>query len=490
MLFEPSIEPRRRKSSHKAQLPTINSYSTSEHRGKGGLFLTSDYLLTPKKQLNFIGKSLNGSTMTTDKPPNQKNIRTVVSPTSLNGKNSTSSPLGFSMTSSQRVASLSKMIPNSSNKTLNGQSPPRSSSNYWLNPSAVSLEKHKTWNNFSQEFWIKRKLENFLSLEEETQGPFLKEDDFLKTEKVDVQNLENWCMEKRLGMGQNSQSHKEDKEQEKWKPNLQSEIDRISDKDDPQLNVDLINLVLGESFGPPPSPKKKDSEKILSSDATVKYIRSYKKYMNEAGAPTASNRIMVGAKQTRKGPETIERDLNRFILNEMVGEKLRKEMNENPPRVGMGSKQSVDKEKGRQEQKLALVNPAKTIWKKTIGNFFAFKNMNANGVIDELSMDYLLKVVRANSKKKVKNELNFSQEYKEYLQKNGAENGEMSLQALESLLLNQFRKFTSECKANKTAYLDRVNLDLQKNALMKSQIKIVNREVLLKSKKTGMVPEE
>lgn len=407
-----------------------------------------------------------------------QNIRALLSPLPIPANSSKAAPNDFntSNNTSFRMAQHHMLSTASSHfdETFLKKPPKKG---YWLNQRAVPLKKRKIYNDFEDDFWKMRKMQNFLSLEEEiTQVPSLSKDDFANSAQVEVQNLENWYLEKKLVNGMNKRDSKE--QQDIAKPTIQSELSLINDSDEPKLSTDLINLIFDQSQTKKPPPAKlKKPEKILSSVNTVKYIRSYKKYMHEVSAPTASNESRIGAKQSCKAPETIRTDLNRFILNEMVGEKLRKEFKENPEKLKKDKVDLSDAEICIAE-KLAVINPAKKIARRTIGNFTAFKEMYMAGdVRDELSVDYLIKMLRHSKKKEVKNTLNFSQEYKEYISKNGTEAGtNMSLQGFEAHLISKYKEAVEEHKSNKAVLLERVGYDINKNAMIKRQTKAVTTQ--------------
>lgn len=142
-------------------------------------------------------------------------------------------------------------------------------------------------------------------------------------EKVEVHNLENWVAIKKNEAVINKNYMESKKNQIS-----SAYIDRYLHPVDPELDSNLISSIMdppvnGRTFL---AQNQGDTSKKLVSLQVVEHIKDYKKYLRDLAGPAGT--LMGKRSQPQKTPDAVRADLNRFILNDLVGRKLKMEIDQ------------------------------------------------------------------------------------------------------------------------------------------------------------------
>lgn len=345
-----------------------------------------------------------------------------------------------------------------------------SRTSYWMNSSAVPQKKTKVYKEFKDTFWMDRKLKNFQSHDEESAGAKLNSDDFAKSAKLDVQNLEIWNLESKSSLKNfmKGPQHTEERMQKAENEDIEKNLDE--EENAPEINTEMMNFISGidEDESGMENNEKNEQRLFLSSLATAKYIADYKKYIADVVSPVVEKAGAI--KKAQKGPESIRNELNKFILNEIVATKLKKELKElHEHNINVKTLMSSSRV-NELADRISLIPPANRLAKETIKKFTTFQHLFSTGYSgDDLCMEYLLNTVKKNTKEPVSS-LNFVKSYKSYLIQNSVDpQSKVNLPTLENNLIMKYKEILREIDSKKTELSNLIRTNRANTMMIKKQ---------------------
>lgn len=195
----------------------------------------------------------------------------------------------------------------------------------------------------------------------ESQDIWLAEQEELnELERNEVQHLESW-----LAIKKNEALASENYAESKKNQISSAYMERYLHPVDPELDTSKINAIMD----PPPNGKtirkkhQRGSSKKMMSLQVVEYIKDYKKYLKDLAGP--AGRLVGKTSQPQKAPDAVRADLNRFILNDLVGRKLKTEIEQGEisNSEAIGALENIENQKRRNAsalgRELLSVQPAK-----------------------------------------------------------------------------------------------------------------------------------